>query len=851
MLKRKKRIPYDPPGSKKRRKSPGKTRRSDQIFLSRRMFLLKSAIVGGFATLTGRLGYMQLVQGKQYRTDAQQNVITWTTVKPARGLIFDRAGRPLAENQRTWSVSIIPTELPDKGTPEFELIRDTLITALRLPDSLIIEQDAVPADARDTVYTRVGHLLGDKTDKDTQSTLNFIAQQAKINYVVAIEKELSADQAARFNAVIQELPGVSVVNYFDYLVTNYRYQSTPIIVKTDVSRDVAMKLEANRLQLPGVVLDDNTLVRRYPGGPSMSHILGYVGIISDDDLNDPSNLKGKDSNGNPLYAEYKPDDVIGKNGLERRWESLLKGSKGGYWSEINGSGVVQQQLAQGATPAVNGRNLQLTVDLELQNAFTLALKEMVEFSTSDRLDKAQTEEAKKAITPCLGGAVVAMSPKTGEIFGMVSYPQYDNQLFVTGLSQRKMDEYNNDPTTPLNDRAYAGNFQPGSTIKPFMSLAALKEKKITADTTFFCSGAIRVPWTWDETKGDNYLCWVHANENDQHGNLTVVEAIEQSCDVFFYNAGAPKQRPEGATEDLHYRDYYWKSGTTGDKHYFRGLGIKLIQKNLGSRFWFGTPTGIELPAEAKGLVPNEQYKLDNFNDYWSSGDTINSSIGQGYFLASPLQMATNTTALATGGTIRKPKIVQAQVDDDCKPIQTFDSTNLRSYKWDPDHLALVREGMRRVVNEPTGTAYGGYQAPDYDVFVSKWPLMNPDGLDKITIAGKTGTAETGVQNSDGSYSKSHAWFTCYAPIEDPEIVVTVFLEDGGEGATYAVPVADKAMRAYFELTEKRPRGLVLRKDKQPVTVDLPADGVESNSGGNGANGANSANGTAATPVATN
>lgn len=834
MLKRKKRMQYDPPGSKKRKKRNGKTQRTDQIFLTRRTFLLKTAIVGGFATLTARLGFMQLVQGKQYRSDAQKNVVSWTTVKPARGLIFDRAGRPLAANQRTWSVGVIPTELPDPNTPEWTLVRDTLITALRLPDTLIVEKDAVPADARETVYTRVGRLLGDDTDAKTKATIDFITSQSAINYVVAVEKALTADQAARFNAVIQELPGVSVVNYLDYLVANYKYQATPIMVKADVSRDVAMKLEANRLQLPGVVLDDNTLVRRYPGGPSMSHILGYVGIIDDGDLNDPSNLKGKDSNGNPLYADYKPDDVIGKNGLERKMESLLKGSKGGYFSEIDASGVVQMQLSQGAAPAVNGRNIQLTVDLELQNAFTLALKEAVESSTSGRLAAATSDAARAAITPCLGGAVVAMSVKTGEIFGMVSYPQYDNQLFVTGLSQRKMDEYKSDLGTPLNDRAYIGNFQPGSTIKPFMSLAALKEKKIDVNTTFNCTGAIRVPWTWNESNGDNYLCWLHADDNDHHGSLTVVEAIEQSCDVFFYNAGAPKQRPDGATEDLHYRDYYWKSGQVGDKHYFSGLGIKLIQKNLGQRFWFGAPTGIELPFEAPGLVPNEQYKMDNFKDYWSSGDTINSSIGQGYFLASPLQMATNTTALATGGTIRKPKIMHALVDDEVKPLQVFDNAILRTYQWDADHLKLVKEGMRRVVNEQAGTAWGNYGADGN--FVSKWTRTNPDGAPPIVVAGKTGTAETGLQNPDGTYSKSHGWFTCYAPLDDPEIVVTVFLEDGGEGATYAVPVADKAMRAYFELTDKRPRGLILRKDKQPVTPDLPADGVA---------------GASATPTATN
>ncbi len=831
MLKRKKRMQFEPPGSKRRKKRDGKIRRTDQIFLTRRMFLLKGAIVAGFATLTGRLGYMQLVQGAQYEAAAKNNVVDWTVQKPARGLIFDRANRPLATNQRAWSVGVIPFDLPLPTSPAWELIRDTLITALRLPDTLIIQPDDVPDDAKDTVYTRLGHLLGDVTADDTKATIDFITTQAHINNIVALEKELTADQAAQFNAILQELPGVRVMNYLDYMVTNYAGLSTPLIIKTDVSKDVAMKLEANRLQLPGVVLNDDTLVRRYPGGPSMSHILGYVGVIDELDLNDPSNIAGKDSNGHVLYSQYKPDDFIGKNGLERKMESLLKGNKGGYFSEIDGSGAVQQNLSSKVTPAINGRNLQLTVDLELQNALTQALKVAVDASTSGRIATAQlvSDAAAQAVTPCLGGAAVIMSAKTGEIYGMVSYPQYDNQLFVTGLSQRKLDEYKLDPKKPLNDRAYIGAFQPGSTIKPFMSLAALKEKKITAETTFSCTGAMNVPWTWDETKGDDYLCWVHGLENDHHGDMNVVSAIAQSCDIFFYNAGTPKQRSEGASEDLHYRDFFWKTSSAGDKHYFIGLGIKLIQKNLGQRFWFGAQTGIELPAEAKGLVPNAQYVLDNYKVSWSAGDTINSSIGQGYFLASPLQMATNTTALATGGTLRKPKIVQAVVDDDVKPIQVFDSTDLRTVKWDADHLALVKEGMRLVVNDPSGTAFHNIDA-DTGGYVSKWLKTNPDGVDPIIIAGKTGTAETGARNDDGSYSKSHGWFTCYAPLDDPEVVVTVFLEDGGEGATYAVPVADKAMRAYFELTNKRDRGVVLRKDKQPVTDDLRVDNEATTAG---------------------
>ncbi len=811
MLRRKKRMAYDPPGSKARKRKPGVARRSDQIFLTRRVFMVKSAVVAGFSVLAARLGYMQIVKGSVYTEEAESNVVDWVELKPTRGLVFDRAGRPLAENRRTWAVRIIPTELPKRDTAEFRRVRDTLITALRLPDSLIVDRDAVPKEARETVFTRVGRLLGDQTADDTRETIDYIGRQADINYVVLMKKNLSSDEAARINAVKQELPGVEVVNYFDYLVRNYRYLQTEITVKGDVSKEVALKLEANRLYLPGVVLDDSVLVRSYPGGPVMSHILGYVGLIGQEDLDDTENVIRVDEDGNKTYRYYKPDDIIGKNGLERQMESILRGQKGGYWIEKDAYGVEQRQLIDGSSPAVPGRNIQLTIDLELQAAISDALGSGVAFSNADRLEKhpEKTADAK-------GGAVVMLDPRNGEVLAMASFPQYDNQLFIDGLSPRKMDEYL-DPSSnqPMQDRAYASGFAPGSTIKLFMALAGLKEGVIDESTTFTCTGAIQVPWTWNEAEGNYYLCWIHSAANDHHGDVAVVDAIERSCDIFFYNVGTPKQTPEGATQPLHYRDYFWKQGQLGDLHYFKGLGIDKIHDNLKNNFWFGEPTRVELPFETLGLVPSREYKQKTFNDGWSSGDTINTSIGQGYFLVSPLQMAVNTALLANSNAIYRPTIVRALVDDTVNIQQSFPTEVLRKPQFAPEHLALVREGMRRVTQGDQGTANYVYDE-NYQP-VTKWPLTNPpDDPDQITIGGKTGTAEFGRQNEDGTYDEAHAWFTCFAPYENPEVVVTVFVEQGGEGATYAVPIADKALRAYFELTGRRKRGAVLDPDGKPL-----------------------------------
>jgi len=454
---------------------------------------------------------------------------------------------------------------------------------------------------------------------------------------------------------------------------------------------------------------------------------------------------------------------------------------------------------------------------------TAALEDGLQFSNEDRRQKDLAAGRSDREYNSGAGAVVALNPNTGEVLALASYPLYDNQLFVEGISFRKYNEYEDNPNKPLVNKAAADHFPPGSVLKLFLALAALKENVVTDQTYFTCTTGIWVPYTWDETKGDSYLCWLR--EGGGHGTLGLVEAIEQSCDVYFYNLGTPEQMPEGATRNLHYRDLDYSSGEKGEIHYFRGLGIQRIHRHLHDRFWFGDQTGIELPFEAFGVVPDPEWKAEAFEgEGWAAGDTINTSIGQGYFLATPLQLAVNTAAIANGGTIYRPRLIHEIVDDQGKATRAFEPEVRRSIDSSEAHLSMVREGMWRVINAPTGTA------------ASKWPRANPEGEEPIVIAGKTGTAEVGFKRDDGTHEAAHAWFTCYAPFEQPEIVVAVFLKEGGEGSTYAVPVADKVMRAFFELTEKRERGVSLRTDKQPISRDAPAPTPTPETAGDGSSG---------------
>jgi penicillin-binding protein 2 len=804
MFRRRKRIPYDPPSARrkqKRRRSP--TLRADQIFLTRRMLVLKGSVVTGFAALAGKLGYMQIVQGQNYQLQAEKNIERFQPMKAPRGLIFDRAGRPLAENKRTWEVRVVPADLPDDNAT-LTRVKETLITALRLPEALVVDPTGVPIGAEKTVYARIANLLG-QGDK-VQDWVDYINQQAAINALVMCEDSLTPDQAATFRAAAQEMPGVEVINILDYKIRNAYDMRQAVVIQSDVSRKVALKLEADQLYLPGVELDDSVLMRSYVGGQSMSHLLGYVGTISDDEYKDPKNLT---AGGNHIYAI---DDIIGKAGLELTMEPLLRGQKGGKWLEVDTHGMAQRVIPGTENPAVPGKNLKLTIDMELQQAASIALQAGIQFSNEDRAAIHPDKEFN-----AVGGAVVAMDVRTGEVLAMVSYPFYDNQLFIDGISVRKFNEYNQDEKRkPLTNRCVADKYPPGSTLKPFMAASALRDKVIDEGTTFACHSAIKVPWTLDESKGDYYFCWIRDITSEGHGPLDVIGALEQSCDIFFYNVGTPHQKPDGAAEYLHYYDYNIDSEQLGDMHYFEGLGIEPINKNLEKRFWFGAATGIDLPWEAPGLVPDPDWLFENYQNYWSSGDTINVSIGQGFFESTPLQIALNTASLANGGKIYKPLLVKEVVDDKVKKVQEFESQLLRDMRLNKKYLNIVCEGMRRVVHGDRGTAKTNSDGS------SKWALTNPQGEPEITIAGKTGTAEFGTPDEKGSYEHQHAWFTCFAPFDNPEVAISVIVEDGGEGASYAVPVADKVMRAYFELTGKRKRGLVLREDKQPASDTAPA-----------------------------
>jgi penicillin-binding protein 2 len=680
-----------------------------------------------------------------------------------------------------------------------------LISALRLEDVVVINPDGVPKGSRDTVFQRVAMMLGyDTADAETEIQRWISESSDRLVRVATV----SIDDAARFRAEAAEMPGVLVMNEIDFLVGNIWANRLPITIKTDVPRDVALKLEANSMYLPGVYVDDSALVREYPGGEVMSHVLGYVRSIDGASLDD---LRNRNEYNERIYLQ---NDRIGKEGLEQALETELRGVKGNRSVEVDAYGVELRTVPNSETPAQEGKSVRLTIDLELQQAAGKALEAGIARAAIGKHTEndVRAGEGKRLWAIPNAGSAVAYDPRGGEVLAMVSYPYYDNQLFVTGISSRKWEEYR----APEKGKAFLNRavhelYPPGSTFKIFLAASALDQGTLQPDMTHVCRGAIRVPNEADLSDGLSMACWT-GWLGGEHGELDLLGAIEQSCDTYFYNVAVSRTQMQFSSESVFYYDWNLLDGqvVSSTKHVFEGLGIEPMAEDMQTRFWFGKPTEIEILGEAKGLFPDPAWKQENIGEGegWAVGDTLNVSIGQGESKVTPLQLTMNTAALANGGSFPKPHLVHEWIDV-AGHSELVKPEVMGKLGIDPQHVAVVVEGMRRSVHNAV------QMADDDDEIQTRWPKTNADGDDEISIAGKTGTAEYGEIDDIGARD-SHAWFTCFAPLDNPEIAVSVVIEAGGEGGIYATPVADDILRAFFELTGRRERGTVLSPVARPI-----------------------------------
>lgn len=450
--------------------------------------------------------------------------------------------------------------------------------------------------------------------------------------------------------------------------------------------DVIANLRSNK----GVGVDEGQ-VRSYPQGPLAGHITGYVGKVTADDLKRLSD-KG-----------YTEEEVIGKSGVEAWGQEILAGKPGGKLTVVRRDGGTVATLVE--RPATPPANMVLTLDLGLQRKAEAAL--------GGRM-----------------GSVVVLDPNNGAVLALASFPTYDPNIFITGVTSEQFKALNDDPRRPFQNRAVNGQLPIGSTFKAITTAAALEKLGINMQTRFTCTGR----WTGlgPQAPKDCYI-------KTGHGSITLFEGLAQSCDVVYYELG--KRLDE--------------------------LDPNVLPE-MTKAFGMGSSTGIQGIFDSPGQVPDPKWKLEKLKQGWVRGDAVNLAIGQGYFLASPLQLAVAYAAIANGGNVITPRLIERAEGTSPEVSRAFGSQTRSKLPVSEGNLNEIRRALLAVTQGGLGTARGAFAGS------------------RVAVAGKTGTAESGVE-------APHAWFACYAPANQPRYVVVVMLENGGFGNEQAAPVARKVI----------------------------------------------------------
>ncbi len=609
------------------------------------VFGLVIVIVVGL--LTTRLFYLQVVSGGYYSGLAQDALSTTQPIAAARGLIYDRAGRPVAINVPSYVVRIRPGDLPFTD--------------------------------RDTVVDRLSQLLNVPSS----------------DIIQALDRNAS--------------------QRFEY-----------VNIAADVPEDVARILDEESRDLPGV---DVTVQERreYEYGPLLSHVLGYTGPVTADDL---ASLADQG---------YLNDDSIGKTGVEATFEGDLRGTYGSEQVERDAAGRITRTVSIDQQP-VAGDSLELTIDVQIQKE----AQEALDWATG--------------IVNLQRGVVIVMNPQDGEILAMVSNPSYDDNMFASGISNDQYQALINDPNTPLVNFALSEQFPPGSTYKLVTGAGALMDGYITPTTELDT-----VPYL--QIGSYKYYDWNHRG----FGPLDIGGGFAHSSDTFFYQLA-------------------------GD------LGIDRLAY-WANQFGFGQDTGIDLPAEAQGIVPTNDWKQQVFGQDIFPGEVYQAGIGQGYDAATPLQVLNAYAALANGGWLYQPQIVRRVIAPDGSVVQDFQPELIRTLDVSPDVLQTMREAAREVV-----TSRHTFNLVDL-------PLV---------VAGKTGTAEFGIRDAQGRLP-FHSWFVAFVPNftatqpgdvdkTDSQLAVIAFAYDSNTKGDAATEIVKYFLQQHYHLGVDLTRPDLLQQD---------------------------------------
>jgi penicillin-binding protein 2 len=559
---------------------------------------------------------------------------------------------------------------------------------------------------RGNIYDRNGKLLVTSRPSLTITAIPYILEKypwSKLNHIK-----------------LSKIPHKEVNNYLKATSSD---PLAPKVIIRDADPKLVYYIKEHSDMFPGIKVEVLP-VRSYPNGKLAAHVLGYVGEVSDLQL-----TKG-------VFQGVELGEMVGKDGVEFEYNSTLMGVRGQQIMETNSMGRPTRTLKN--IKAIPGSSVVLTIDKDIQKATENALEQAVKAA------KTKIDPNNKKHFLSTAGAAVVLDARNGEIIAMSSYPTYDPRMFIGGIKKKQWAKLiAKNSHYPMNNRAYTSLYPPASTFKPITAIASIQEGLSTPGTPFTCIGEWR---KWNQT----FRCW----KKTGHGNISLVRALVESCDVYFYNIGALLyQSKKKAGEPLQ----YW-----------------------ARKFGLGEKTGVPLPNEGAvtaGRVPTKSWKASfnrmNGKEYqlWYPGDTINMSIGQGDLLVTPLQLANVYTVIANGGTLYKPQIVKA-VKSPTGDIKTVSKPKIkRKIKIKKSALDAVRQGLKGVV-QGAGTAAGAFSGFN------------------VKVAGKTGTAQ--IRNKQDT-----ALFVGYAPADNPKYVVAVIVEEAGHGGSVAAPAAREIFSAIF------------------------------------------------------
>ena len=648
---------------------------------------------------------LQIVHGAEYREESNTRLTRETTLEAARGEILDRTGTALVTNSTKFSVELYKTKIDDNE------LNNSILNIVNLLEKYQVEYvDSFPISIDPFQFT-----ISDETLADWKESYD-------LNENISAE-EAFYDFKDRYDIENTDISEIRKIIAIRYEITTTGYSSTrALTIAEDIPREAVAEFSESSDKFPGINIVTEP-VREYTSGTLASHILGYASTISAEEY-----AKRKDT--------YDPNDIIGKTGIEYVFEEYLKGQDGTKQIDMAVDGTITAEYT--SEEAIAGSDVVLTIDSNLQTITEQALEANIQKIASGGFGRAYDAKA---------GSCVVMNVKTGEILAMASYPNYDPADFVNGISTDKWNQYNTDPAKPLMNKAVQNSYAPGSIFKMVTAIAGLESGAITRTEIINDTGLY-------SKYGETWPCWYYTDYHRGHGRINVSQAIERSCNYFFYE--------------------------TGDR-----MGIETLAK-YARYFGLGVKTGVELPSEASGAMASPEY-AETVGVTWTKGQTINASIGQGLDNFSPLQMAKYISMLANGGKDIDVTIVKSIIKPDGTEASTEEMNNFVNQKLglqedtsedltiSQENLDAVLKGMQSVTSDTTGTAYVRFQ--DFG----------------ISVGGKTGSAEAFDDNGN---EVVHAWFAGFAPFEDPEIAVVVMVENGGHG-NYTAEVVRDIMEEYF------------------------------------------------------